>query len=133
MVAIANKMMRWLIFGVVVALVPIGYSYLNLILKDKSPTLAGVIGDGGLLLIISAICAGALGEVIGSGADWAFFKIISSGGAIITLLLSSLLFASVFEGRLVSHFDEESIANASIWVFILGMFPCAACIALSEL
>lgn len=132
MANVANKLVRWFIFGVVVAIVPLAYSYLDLVLKKKAPTLTSIIGDGGLLLIISAICAGALGELIGSGSGATVFKIISSGGTIVTLLLSSFLFASIIEGKMTSGFDDAAIASTSAWIFLIGMLPCAACIALSE-
>ena len=129
----ANKLVRWFIFGVVIAIVPLAYSYLDLVMKRKTPTLTSIIGDGGLLLIISAICAGALGELIGSGRGATVFKIISSGGTVVILLLSSLLFASIIEGKLTAGFDASAIASTSAWIFVIGMLPCAACVALSEL
>jgi hypothetical protein len=129
---VINKFLRWLFFGVLVSLVPILCSYLNLLMKHKGAAFEAIIGDGGLLFI-SAICAGARGEVIGSGTNAAVYKIISAGCVVITLLISALSFASVFEGRMASTFDGQVVATTSIWIFFVGMVPCAACIALSEL
>ena len=61
---VINKFVRWLFFGVLASLVPLLCSYLNLVMKHKPTPFDAIMGDGGLLLIISAICAGALGEVI---------------------------------------------------------------------
>jgi hypothetical protein len=86
MAEISRKLARWIIFGVLVALVPLAYSYLDLIVKHRPATIEAVANDGGLLLIISAICAGSLGELIGSGNGAIIAKIISSGATIIILL-----------------------------------------------
>ena len=59
---VAKKFLRWFFFGVLVSLVPLICSYLNLLMKHKATNFESIIGDGGLLLIVSAICAGALGE-----------------------------------------------------------------------
>ena len=133
---VINKFVRWLFFGVLASLVPLLCSYLNLVMKHKPTPFDAIMGDGGLLLIISAICAGALGEVIGSGTNAAIFKIISAGCVVLVLLISALEFAAILEGRVATSaptFDGQVVAITSIWIFAIGMVPCAACIALSEL
>jgi hypothetical protein len=151
MIEVATKLLRWLIFGVIVALLPLVVSYLEFIAKKKTPSLEQIIGDGGLLLIISAACAGSFGEIIGSGPRAILAKIISSGGTIIILIMSSLLFAAILESRSTPvcddkrensatrridkalAYDDKAVASISIWIFAIGLLPCAACIALSEL
>jgi hypothetical protein len=128
----ASKLLRWLVFGVIISLLPIAVSFLEFVAKDKTPTMRQVMGDGGLLLIISAVCAGSLGEIIGSGQRALAAKIISAGGAVVVLIISSLLFAAILEGKGASTYDESIVASISMWVFALGLLPCAACIALSE-
>jgi hypothetical protein len=127
----ASKLLRWLVFGVIISLLPIAVSFLEFVAKDKTPTMRQVMGDGGLLLIISAVCAGSLGEIIGSGQRALAAK-ISAGGAVVVLIISSLLFAAILEGKGASTYDESIVASISMWVFALGLLPCAACIALSE-
>lgn len=133
MPVIATKLIRWFVFGVLVALVPIVVSYLDLVVKSQAVKFDNLIGDGGLLLIISAICAGAIGELIGSGRSALFFKIVSTGVTVIILLISSFMFASIFEGRANLSVDVHAVADLSFWIFIIGMISCAGCIALSEL
>jgi hypothetical protein len=131
---ILNKLAVWTIFGVLVALVPLAFSYLVLIIRHKPATIEAIASDGGLFLITSAICAGAIGEVIASGGQAALLaKIVLSGATTVILLLSALLFASIIEGRLNDTFDPQAISVTSVWIFAIGILPCAGCIVLSEL
>ena len=127
------KLLRWLIFGVLFSLAPLAASYLILLLKHKTHNIENIAGDGGLFLILSAISAGSVGELIGTGKDALFFKLISSRGAVMTLFVSSFLFAAILEEKLTSDFDGCIVADASVVIFVIGILPCAACIALSEL
>lgn len=129
---VLNKVVRWIIFGVFVALVPLAFSYLNLLIKDKHPTIEAITDDGGLLLIISALCAGAIGELIGTGEKALFAKVLASGGSVIVLLLSASEFASITQGKNVTDFNHHGVATISLWLFGVGLLPCLGCIALSE-
>jgi hypothetical protein len=76
--AVVDKFLRWVIFGVIVAVVPLVFAYVNLMVKG-TPDLVKVLGGGELLIVISAICAGGVGELIGSGDEYQTAKIISGG------------------------------------------------------
>lgn len=143
MAEIVPKLFRWLGFGVIMALLPIGFSYVKLCMMNKSPIISDVIGDGGLLLTISAICARSVGELIGrnSKIPWrhpfaisfiSCIKILAGVTAVCILVLSSLLFASIAEAKAASNFDGAMIASISSYMFWIGLIPCAACIILAE-
>src|SRR4051794_697493 len=65
------KLLRWLIFNVIVALLPLGFAALLLVAKPWDPARKGsistiVLGTGELLLISTAIAAEAIGDLIAS-------------------------------------------------------------------
>jgi hypothetical protein len=136
-----GKLLRWLMFGVSFSVLPIICAYLNLMLKGSAPNITSVIGDGGLFLVLAGLCAGAVGELIGSARTHSNIKIISGGFAILTLVLSSFLFAAIAEDRelststatVLASSNAAAIASTSIWIFLIGLLPCSACIAISGL
>jgi hypothetical protein len=61
----AEKLVRWLIFSVVISLLPLLFRFALEATDGKSPTLSDLLSQGELLLISSAIAAAAVGELIG--------------------------------------------------------------------
>jgi hypothetical protein len=134
MEAIAIKVSRWALFGVIIALIPLVFAYLNLMIKLDTPTVTRVLGNGELLIVVAAMCAGALGEVIGTGSEFRFAKILSAGFTLVILILAALVFASVAEARAANeHLTDDIVKIASVSLFVFGLFSCGTCIALSEL
>lgn len=129
----AIKVLRWAIFGVVVSLIPLGYSYTILVIKSQPATWAKILGNGELLIIVWALCAGAIGELFGSGPEYTLPKILSGGFTLIILIFSTLLFASVAEARVSgTTLDEASLLVTSLVLLASGFVSCAFCMALSE-
>jgi hypothetical protein len=129
-----DKVLRWFMFGVLISLLPLAYTYENLVIKSQPVDMAKVVGNGELLIIVWALCAGAIGELFGSTADYKWFKIVSGGLTLIVLIMSALLFASIAEAR-VEHTavnDVEIVWNSKI-LFLFGIVSCASCLVLSEL
>jgi hypothetical protein len=65
------KLLRWMIFSVIVALTPLWLNAVILLTKNKSisevPVL--VLAGGELLLISTAIAADAIGDLIATGSE----------------------------------------------------------------
>jgi hypothetical protein len=130
----AEKVSRWFLFGVLISLVPLFWSYENLIIKAQPATMAKIVGNGELLIIVWALCAGALGELFGSNGDYKNFKIISGGLTLIVLIAAALLFASITEARVEkANVDDGAVVYASVLLFIFSIFSCSGCIVLSEI
>jgi len=127
------KVARWFFFGVLIALVPLAYSYENLIIKSEPVSFSKITSGGELLIIVWTLCAGAIGELFGNGPKFLISKIISGGLCTIVLIYSALLFASISEAR-VDHkaLDENAILFASTVLFISGLVTCTSRMALSE-
>jgi hypothetical protein len=126
-----EKLLRWAIFGVIVALVPLAFAYVSLMLNG-TPDLSKVLGNGELLIVVSAICAGGVGELIGSGNEYQAWKIISGGLTVVVLILSALLFANVIDHK-GGTYNENTVEYISLSMFVFGVLSCGSCISLSEL
>lgn len=120
----SEKLTRWLIFNVMIALVPLSAGFLGLQLARQELSLHTLTARGELLLISSAIAAAAVGELIPAGRARATRKLCAGGSCILLVLLSSLFFAAI-QAR--QDADPQSILSLSLWMFagtLLAGFSC---------
>jgi len=79
----SDKLLRWLIFSVLIALCPIVSNALILLTKDADASLAALVGRGELLLIVAGMCARGLGQLVAAGTGtYRKMKLIAAGGSI---------------------------------------------------
>lgn len=127
------KLLRWAVFGVSVPLLPLLCSYVFLFVKAQPVTWSKILGNGELLVIVWALCAGAIGELFGSSANFRHFKIVSGGFTLIILIFAALMFAGVAEAKLAgAGIDEARLVWTSSIVLLFGLVGCGSCILLSE-
>jgi len=110
-----HNVVKWLIFGVVVSAVPVLYSILNLFVfrgRGWDPSL--VLGNGEMFIIAATLCAGGLGELLGSNDNLRTWKLLSGGACVILLIMATLSFAGVSEG---STHDPTTVVVVSLWVY----------------
>jgi hypothetical protein len=124
----SERLVRWIVFGVLIALLPIAFRYALESTTGPVPSLAHLLADGELLLISSAIAAGAVGELIGRGRNRLILQLISAGGCIATVLFASLYYAYVATHQLV---NEAFVMRMSLFLFGLTLIASASCIALA--
>lgn len=120
----SEKLTRWIIFNVMVALVPLFAGYLGLQLGREEPGLHVLTARGELLLVSSAIAAAAVGELIPAGRSKAAFKLCAGGTCILLVLVSSLVFAGI-QAR--QDTDPKSVLGLSLGLFagtLLASFTC---------
>lgn len=120
----SEKLTRWLIFNVMIALVPLSAGFLGLHLGRQVPSLHTLTARGELRLISSAIAAAAVGELIPAGRARATPKLCAGGSCILLVLLSSLFFSAI-QAR--QDADPQSILSMSLWLFagtLLAGFSC---------
>lgn len=129
---IIEKLVRWFIFSVTVALLPIMLNYLILLSSGQTPTVTTMFYRGDILLISSAIAAGAIGELIGSTDKFKIPKYIVGGLCVILLFITSAWFASITNMANSENFDPEFTSKASIVLFFAPVFSIFWCIVLSE-
>jgi hypothetical protein len=87
----SERILRWLLFGAVVSVLPLVYTFVDLMMRSETPNLHKIIGNGELLVIVWVLSASAFGELIGSDSDNKVLKIIF-GGCTFIIILSAALF-----------------------------------------
>jgi hypothetical protein len=138
------KIVRWLVFGVIISLVPILLVYTDLLLEKQPVTTEKLIGHGELIVIAWVLAAGAVGELIGSPAANPIAKIVFGGIALIVVIVATYYFGVVAEAQIlatspnapadaVKLLAEKSatIVDYSRWFFIFSLIPSGICIACS--
>jgi hypothetical protein len=126
------KLVKWLIFSVILALLPLAFNYLRLEMRGQDATLQALLGNGELLLVAAAISAAAIGEVIGSGKAYGAPKFLAGGGALMILALASMQFADVAAAQALPSYRPGVVVWASQFFFIFAVITGAGCVALSE-
>jgi len=129
----SDKILRWLIFSVVIALLPLAFNLLRFSSRGTPLSLLTILSNGELLLISAAIAAAAAGELFASGQNYIKAKLFAGGGCVIVLILASFLFAdisvAIASGEKIS---QEAVSTNSIVIFILTVVASGSCVALSE-
>ena len=130
------RVLRWLIFTVIFALVPLGFHAIQILTKGpppKIPVFVEVLASGELLLISTAIAADATGDLIASGRTNQGAKFLSAGGCMLALIFSAywygLMKMSDYQGKLT---DPATVAWTSEALFGLTVVAAACCKKLSK-
>lgn len=128
-----DRVIKWLFFSVLIALVPLIAAYLFMLIKGRNPGLDDVAGSGELFLVVIALCGAAIGDLLTSAATKAFTKLLSGGLTLVVLLLASLLYAGVSDATTSRDaLDSGWVVTISGALFLMGIVSCGCCIAVSE-
>jgi hypothetical protein len=119
----AEKLVRWCMFSVLIALAPLAASYFSLQVDRREPSLDMLLGSGELLLICATIAAAAIGELIPTGREMPVRKLFAGGSCMAIVVASSLYFA-IIQARI--NPDPASVTTMSVRLF-LGMLLAAGC------
>ena len=129
----SEKLVRWLMFSVVLALIPIAFETLSLLTRGKSATVGQMLEHGELYLVATGLCATATGELFGSGERLPRKKIICGGATIIVLLFAALCFADVSAAQIGGGAVEvDVVRNLSLLLLGCAVLSSAACVKLAE-
>jgi len=131
---IPRNFLRWFIFSVLVALVPLFITGVILITKETPPPiLLTVLGSGQLLLISTAIAADAIGDLICASIEYATLKIIAGGGCVIALMCGALWYAA---NSAMLEFGKpgraSTVTKGSLIIFLLTVISAGACKMLTQ-
>ena len=124
---------KWIIFSVCVALMPIIFSYVILKMQRQSADSTVLIGRGELLILVSALCAASLGDLLMSKRARPWAKLVCGGSTLLFLVMSSLLYAAIATTPATGDgLDLIVVRNVSLWLFILSLITCGSSVAVAE-
>lgn len=138
-----NRLLRWLLYGVVVGMLPFIFPLINILVsaKDTPPfavifsleTLDKVFGHGDLFLVSATLVAAAAGELIGSGDERETRKIMSGFCCIATFLVSAVWYGIV-ANKVASSvvYNVNGTTKGSLIVFLFAVVTSSGCMLLSK-
>jgi hypothetical protein len=132
---VSENVIRWFMFGVVFATLPIAANYLMAVTQSVAINWGVLLGQGELLLVSAGVTASAAGELQGAVPHVARrFRIVLSGLAYGHVFLSSLWFANIATSRVDQReIDEAAIARGSTIMFLFAVVTGASCVIVSKI
>lgn len=127
--------MRWLIFAVVLALLPIIANVLGALTRGQSIGFVSLLENGELFLVSAAVVGAAIAELFGVGkSKLGTVKFIVGAFGGLVVLAASIWFADIAAAqRDGSTIDGEAIAVGSSVLFGLAVVAGLSCIVVGEL
>jgi hypothetical protein len=130
------KLLKWLLFGVLVSMLPIGGAAVVLFVFGKPIIVSELLGNGDLLVVTCAACAVAMGEVVESEKMTKAQKLGLGFCALLIVLGTCLLFGAEATLRASNRADYENglgrLAVLSGIAFVLGLGFGGAAVWASE-
>ena len=129
-----NRLARWLIFGVLLALVPLIFSWAARQMRSQPSDLHTVLANGELFLVTAAISGAAVGELVGvvRSARQPFWEIVAGGCCLIVVVLSAHLFADIAAVRATAAtVDPARVSAWSLWLYGIGLVASGSSVAIS--
>ncbi|WP_052277929.1 hypothetical protein [Microcystis panniformis] len=129
-----RKIIQWIIFGVVLAIVPLVVALLIRATRGQSTELVDLLRNGELLLVTAGIVGAAIGDLLGGNRTQPIFELFSGGACVLILVVSSILYADVS----AAHASQQPvniavIERSSLWLFSGGVVSSFFCVVFSEL
>jgi hypothetical protein len=127
------ELIHWLIFSVIIAVLPLLFKLLSNLVNQESITIASLCSRGELLLVSVTITARAHGELLAGGTSLRFANLIVGGFCIILLILASFWFADI-SCRIDQNnsVDGRIVTVGSIIVFVCAVILGGSCLVLTH-
>lgn len=132
---VPEKVVHWLIFGVIMTLVPFMAVLLDDIDRGVPPTLVALFGRGELLIVAAIIAAGGIGELFGRDVseNRRIPKLVILGLCVLALVVTSLWFADVTSLTISTHPPRpEVVTTGSVGLFLATVAATTSGLLLSE-
>jgi hypothetical protein len=131
---VREKILRWIIFSVLFALLPFLGNYFVEISKGHEVTLGSLFGNGELLLVGVTLCGVGLGELFGIASSKTATPpvqtYIVAGGSLMVVVLASLYYANISSG---TEFRTDTVAWISAWLFSFSVIMSTGCIYIAAI
>lgn len=131
---VVQKLAQWLVYGVVVSLVPFLFGFFQAVDRNEHFTFSLIFGAGQLLLVCVAITAPALGELVPIEVESRrrIMKTFAIGSCTLVVIISSLWFGDIsatIQGN--SPADPRTISFGSAMVYVWALASSASCLLLA--
>jgi hypothetical protein len=141
--ALHEKLIKWGVFSVLLALVPFAFACGKASLVGPSITVPELVARGGLLLVAVGLATGAIGDLIGSaGGKYRGAKLAIGGLCAITAVMASFLYVIVNDAYTRALEQQVPLEDTplnvpmavglSVALYVGAVLGSGACIALAE-
>lgn len=128
-----EKLLRWLLFGVVIGLLPFAYPAIKCIVMGPSLTAVRLFGRGDLFLITATLAAASFGDLIANGKEQALRKIWVGFLCLIIFIVCIVWFGVVANAiDTKTAYDAALTSRYSLWIFVFAVATCAATVIIAD-
>ena len=124
-----TRLIRWLIFSVVVSLVPLLLAYASDQTRGGTPTLVSILSKGDLLLISTALAAAAIGDLLPAAQAMPVRAMLAGGGCVVSVLFGSSYYAAIVTGSVAR---PDLVADYSVALFGMTLLSGASCVLMAK-
>ncbi|TFI51353.1 hypothetical protein BLD44_026780 [Mastigocladus laminosus UU774] len=129
-----REVIIWLLFTVVVSIIPLIFDYCaKIITTQQRPKSKDFLCDGQLLLISVAFGAESMGNVLFTGKLYETWQIIIIGACFLTTLCAGILYPFIVNTRQNSTMkDPEFVVRITVILFLCSLGTSLVCKWLSS-
>ena len=131
----SENLTRWVGFRIVLGLVPIAANALRLLFSGQAGLIDAehLVGHGELLLLVSAVRAGAIGELISAPKRFPELRIAAGCVCVVVMIISAIGFAFVAEKIGTStKYQANVVATSSLVIYIVGLVASFVSVVIAE-
>ena len=128
-----EKLLRWLLFGVAIGLLPFAYPAIKSLVVGPSLTAVRLFGRGDLFLITATLVAASFGDLIANGKEQAIRKIWIGFLCLIIFIVCTVWYgvvANAIDAKVA--YDENLTSRYSLWLFGFAVVTCASTFTLAD-
>ena len=128
-----EKLSRWLLYGVVIGLLPFAFPFIKATVVGPHVTLVMLFGRGDLFLVTATLVGASFGDLIAGGRERVLGKIWVGFFCFTDFILCLIWFGAVSEALdFHQRYDAALTATVSLAAFGLAVALCACALLLSE-
>ncbi len=129
------RVIRWLIFNVALAVVPLVVSGLIRATRGQALSLYIMLANGELLLITVCMAGAAIGELLGiKERRYPKLELIAGGTCVVILVVTAIYFADISSAHTSSQqIDFAVIKWTSLVLYTSGFIASLSCIVIAEI
>ncbi len=106
-----ERLVHWLIYGVIITAIPLIFKYIWLLLQQVEPKLVHIISNGELIIISVSLLAASIGEVAAWEPSEKILKKIVLGFELILLCVCCMTFALVTNNVNIHMSTQQALSS----------------------